>query len=125
MPASRVVIPDSAAVTPDPATVIPDSIRDPVLRHHWIAGQARNDKSAVIPDSIRDPVLRQHWIAGAETPDPGSSPGQALIRGRNDKSVVTPSLIRARNDSAAFDLIGIVMNFRNINRPPFFKAARQ
>jgi hypothetical protein len=111
MPASRVVIPDSAAVTPDPATVIPDSIRDPVLRHHWIAGQARNDKSAVIPDSIRDPVLRHHWIAGAETPDPGSSPGQALIR--------------ARNDSAAFDLIGIVMNFRNINRPPFFKAARQ
>ena len=103
MPASQFVIPDSAAV-------IPDSIRDPVLRHHWIAGQARNDKSAVtpdsatvIPDSIRDPVLRHHWIAGAETPD----------------------LIRGRNDSAAFDLIGSVMNFRNINRPPFFKAARQ
>ena len=28
------------------------------------------------------------WIAGAETPDPGSSPGQALIRGRNDKHFV-------------------------------------
>ena len=84
MPASRVVMQDLAAVIPDSATVIPDSIRDPVLRHHWIAGQARNDKS-----------------------------------------VVTPSLIRARNDSAASDLIGRVMNFRNINRPPFFKAARQ
>ena len=77
MPASQFVIPDSAAVIPDSATVIPDSIRDPVLRHHW--------------------------IAGAETPD----------------------LIRGRNDSAAFDLIGSVMNFRNINSPPFFKAARQ
>ncbi len=41
-------------------------IRDPVLRRYWIAGQARNDKTA-------------------ETPDPGSSPGQALIRGREDK----------------------------------------
>jgi hypothetical protein len=131
MPASQVVIPDSAAVTPDSATVIPApdqvrgfNIRDPVLRHHWIAGQARNDKSAVTPDSatvipapdqvrgfnIRDPVLRHHWIAG---------------QARNDKSVVTPRLIRGRNDSAAFDLIGSVMNFRNVNRPPFFKAARQ
>ena len=91
MPASQVVIPDSAAVIQDSATVIPApdqvrgfNIRDPVLRHHWIAGQARNDKSAV-----------------------------------------TPSLIRGRNDSAASDLIGSVMNFRNVNRPPFFKAARQ
>ena len=40
----------------------------------------------VIPGLTRDPVPRQHWIAGAETPDPGSSPGQALIRGRNDNS---------------------------------------
>ena len=27
------------------------------------------DQQFVIPDSIRDPVLRHHWIAGAETPD--------------------------------------------------------
>jgi hypothetical protein len=27
------------------------------------------DSAAVIPDLIRDPVLRHHWIAGAETPD--------------------------------------------------------
>ena len=91
MPASQVVIPDSAAVIQDSATVIPApdqvrgfNIRDPVLRHHWIAGQARNDKS-----------------------------------------VVTPRLIRGRNDSAASALIGSVLNFSNINRPPFFKAARQ
>jgi len=25
--------------------VIPDLIRDPVPHHHWIAGQARNDKT--------------------------------------------------------------------------------
>jgi len=124
MPASQFVIPDSAAVIPAPDQVRGFNIRDPVLRHHWIAGQAHNDKSAVtpdsvavipdsatvIPDSIRDPVLRHHWIAG---------------QARNDKSAVTPSLIRGRNDSAAFDLIGSVMNFRNVNRPPFFKAARQ
>jgi lipoyl(octanoyl) transferase len=46
-----------------------------------IPGQA-----VVIPGLTRDPVPREHWIAGAETPDPGSSPGQALIRGRNDSS---------------------------------------
>ena len=27
------------------------------------------DSAAVIPDPIRDPLLRHHWIAGAETPD--------------------------------------------------------
>jgi len=43
-------------------------------------------EQAVIPGLTRDPVPREHWIAGAETPDPGSSPGQALIRGRNDSS---------------------------------------
>ena len=31
-------------------SVIPDSIRDPVPREHWIAGQARNDKASVIPE---------------------------------------------------------------------------
>ena len=41
-------------------------------------------EEAVIPGLTRDPVPRERWIAGAETPDPGSSPGQALIRGRND-----------------------------------------
>ena len=30
-------------VIPDVQFVIPDSIRDP--HHHWIAGQARNDKT--------------------------------------------------------------------------------
>ena len=34
------------AVIPDPAVVIPDSIRDPLPRHHWIAG-------AETPDLIR------------------------------------------------------------------------
>ena len=38
------VIPDSPFVIPDSPFVIPDSIRDPVLRLHWIAGRARNDK---------------------------------------------------------------------------------
>jgi lipoyl(octanoyl) transferase len=63
----EVVIPGQAVVIPDQAVVIP--------------GQA-----VVIPGLTRDPVPREHWIAGAETPDPGSSPGQALIRGRNDSS---------------------------------------
>jgi hypothetical protein len=48
MPDPAAVIPDSAAVIPDPAAVIPDPIRDPVARHHWIAGQARNDNAASV-----------------------------------------------------------------------------
>jgi hypothetical protein len=66
MPQSVAVMPQSVAVMPQSAAVMPQSV-------------------AVIPDLIRDPVLHHPWIAGAETPDPGSSPGQALIRGRNDK----------------------------------------
>ena len=50
LPTSTTVIPDSPAVIPDSAVVIPDA-------------------AAVIPDLIRDPVPRHHWIAGAETPD--------------------------------------------------------
>jgi hypothetical protein len=46
LPTSTTVIPDSPAVIPDSAVVIPDSIRDPVPRHHWIAG-------AETPDLIR------------------------------------------------------------------------
>jgi lipoyl(octanoyl) transferase len=61
----EVVIPGQAVVIPGQAVVIPD-------------------QAVVIPGLTRDPVPREHWIAGAETPDPGSSPGQALIRGRND-----------------------------------------
>jgi hypothetical protein len=38
------VIADSPFVIPDSPFVIPDSIRDPVIRLHWIAGRARNDK---------------------------------------------------------------------------------
>jgi lipoyl(octanoyl) transferase len=63
----EVVIPGQAVVIPGQAVVIPD-------------------QAVVIPGLTRDPVPREHWIAGAETPDPGSSPGQALIRGRNDSS---------------------------------------
>jgi hypothetical protein len=37
------VIPDSKAVILDSKAVIPDLIRDPVLRHHWIADRVRND----------------------------------------------------------------------------------
>ena len=37
-------------VIPDVQFVIPDSIRDPVPHHHWIAGQARNDKQAARDD---------------------------------------------------------------------------
>ena len=37
-------MPDSPFVIPDSPFVSPDSIRDPVLRLHWIAGRARNDK---------------------------------------------------------------------------------
>ena len=43
IPDPAAVIPDPAAVIPDPAAVIPDPIRDPLPRHHWIAGRARND----------------------------------------------------------------------------------
>ena len=39
-------MPDAATVLPTSTTVIPDSIRDPVPRHHWIAG-------AETPDLIR------------------------------------------------------------------------
>ena len=66
-PVKRDVIRDEEVVIPDQAVVIPD-------------------QAVVIPGLTRDPVPREHWIAGAETPDPGSSPGQALIRGRNDSS---------------------------------------
>ena len=50
---------------------------------HWIAGQARNDKSAVIPDSIRDPVPRHPWIAGQARNDKRGTP---TIGDRNDDS---------------------------------------
>ena len=48
-----------------------------------LSSQAR---FAVIPGLTRDPVPHDSWIADVETPDPGSSPGQALIRGRNHKT---------------------------------------
>jgi lipoate-protein ligase B len=81
IPGQAVVIPDQAVVIPGQAVVIPGQavvIPDQAI---VIPGQA-----VVIPGLTRDPVPREHWIAGAETPDPGSSPGQALIRGRNDSS---------------------------------------
>ena len=40
------VIPDQQFVIPAPDQVRGFNIRDPVLRHHWIAGQARNDKDS-------------------------------------------------------------------------------
>ena len=39
MPDPRFVMPDPQFVIPDPQFVIPDLIRDPVPRHHWIAGR--------------------------------------------------------------------------------------
>ena len=77
--------------------VIPDLIRDPVLREHWIAGQARNDNFCVIPDRlfvipdrlfvipdrlfvipdlIRDPVPRIDWIADQVRNDSPHPQGQ-------------------------------------------------
>jgi hypothetical protein len=44
---AHAVIPDSQLVIPAPDQVRGYSTRDPVLHEHWIAGQARNDKSVV------------------------------------------------------------------------------
>ena len=44
MPDAHFSIRHLGFVIPDSPFVIPDSIRDPVLRRHWIAGRARNDK---------------------------------------------------------------------------------
>ena len=41
-----VVIQDKQFVIPAPDQVRGFNIRDPVLRHRWIAGQARNDKDS-------------------------------------------------------------------------------
>ena len=46
IPVVRLVIPVVQFVIPVVQFVIPDSIRDPVPHHHWIAGQARNDREA-------------------------------------------------------------------------------
>ena len=51
----------------------------------------------VIAGLTRNPGLVWHWIPDVETPDPGSSPGQALIRGRDDKPP-TLGLIGVRHD---------------------------
>jgi hypothetical protein len=81
----------------------------------WIADQVRNDKLATCNDNAGschaglDPASMQSvsWIADAEAPDPGSSPGQALIRGRND-SYFKPALseflspLAARKAGAVF-----------------------
>ena len=100
------VIPNVQFVIPDVQFVIPDPgsesgagpIRDPVPRHHWIAGQARNDKETL----------------SSRTPD--RSPGQARsgiqcqattglrIVARNDKA--------GRNDKAASVLLGRCHEFR-------------
>jgi hypothetical protein len=92
------VIPNVQFVIPDVQFVIPDLIRDPVPRHHWIAGQARNDKETL----------------SSRTPD--RSPGQARsgiqcqattglrIVARNDKA--------GRNDKAASVLLGRCHEFR-------------
>ena len=57
IPDAAVLIPASVAVLPTSTTVIPDSMT------------VIPDLLVVIPDSIRDPLPRHHWIAGAETPD--------------------------------------------------------
>ena len=52
-----------------------------VIAWHWfvIAGAW-----FVIAGLTRNRVAVWHWIPDVGTPDPGSSPGQALIRGRDD-----------------------------------------
>ena len=67
IPVQEFVIPGQEFAIPGQEFVIPGLTRDPVPGEHWIADQVRNDKASV-------------------TPDPGSSPGQTLIRGRNDSS---------------------------------------
>ena len=49
-PAFGLVIPDVQFVIPAPDQVRGFNIRDPVPHHHWIAGQARNDKQAARDD---------------------------------------------------------------------------
>ena len=44
IPECFTVIPTYFTVIPECFTVIPDSIRDPVLREHWIADLVRNDR---------------------------------------------------------------------------------
>jgi hypothetical protein len=44
MPDAHFSIQHLGFVIADSPFVIPDSIRDPVIRLHWIAGRARNDK---------------------------------------------------------------------------------
>ena len=58
------VIPQSVAVIPDSVAVIPASVAVLPTSTTVIL-----DLLVVIPDSIRDPLPRHHWIAGAETPD--------------------------------------------------------
>ena len=47
---------------------------------------ARSSHRVVIAGLIRNPVVVWYWIPDVETPDPGSSPGQALVRGRYGKT---------------------------------------
>ena len=54
----------------------------------------------VIAGLTRNPVVAWHWIPDVETPDPGSSPGQALIRGRDDKLDVRDDKTKGRRTFA-------------------------
>ena len=60
IPDSQFVIPESQFVIPESQFVIPDLIRDPVLHHHWIAGQARNDKGTRNDNAVSVVVGRCH-----------------------------------------------------------------
>jgi len=44
--------------------------------------------------------MAMHWIPDVETPDPGSSPGQALIRGRDDRDGVWDDKTKGRGTFA-------------------------
>ena len=61
----------------------------------------------VIAGLTRNPVVVWHWIPDVETPDPGSSPGQALIRGRDDK--VLELLVSDPNNSCAERPISLIL----------------
>jgi hypothetical protein len=47
---------------------MPDLIRHPVPHHHWIAGQARNDKDGrTDKDGRNDKTMRRFWRVGHST----------------------------------------------------------
>ena len=115
---------------------------------HWIPDQVRDDKLCARDDNLggslralalslralalslralalslrattRNPGVAWHWIPDVETPDPGSSPGHALIRGRDDKCRVRDDKRRVRDDrgiSACFKVVMVSIPFKDSKR---------